>query len=44
MKTIFMNTEISKTNEPHKFDLNFSKRLGLRSSDNHVAFQNFPIS
>ena len=39
METIFMNTENSKTNEPHKFVLNLSQRLHLRSSDKHVALQ-----
>ena len=43
METIFMNTENSKTNEPHKFVLNFSQRLNLRSSDKHVALQNLSI-
>ena len=33
-----MNTENSKKNEPHKFVLNLSQRLDLRSSDKHVAF------
>ena len=31
METIFMNTENSKTNELHKFVLNLSQRLDLRS-------------
>ena len=39
MKTIFMNTENSKTNEPQNFVLNLSQRLDLRSSNKHVAFQ-----
>ena len=43
METIFMNTGNSKTNEPHKFVLNLSQRLDLRSSDKHVALQNFSI-
>ena len=43
MKTIFMNTENSKTNEPHTFVLNFSQRLDLRSSNKHVALQNLSI-
>ena len=43
METIFMNTGNSKTNESHKFVLNFSKRLDLRSSGNHVAHQNLSI-
>ena len=32
METKFMNTENSKTNEPHKFVLNLSQRLDLASS------------
>ena len=40
MKTIFMNTENSKTNEPHKFALNLSQRLDLRSLNKHVTLQN----
>ena len=43
MKTIFMNTENSKTNESHKFVLNLSQRLDLRSSDELVALQNLSI-
>ena len=38
-----MNTVIRKTSEPHKFVLNLSQRLGLRSSDKHVARQNLPV-
>ena len=43
METIFMNTENSKTNEPHKFFLNLSQRLDLRSSNKYVALQNLSI-
>ena len=43
METIFMNMENSKTNEPHKFVLNLSKRLDLSSSNNYVALQNLSI-
>ena len=43
METIFMNTENSKTNEPHKFVLNLSQRFDLRSSDKRVALQNLSI-
>ena len=43
MKTIFLNTESSKTNEPHKFVINFSQRLNLRNSNKHVAFQSLSI-
>ena len=38
-----MNTENSKTNELHKFFLNLSQRLGLKSSNKHVALQNLSI-
>ena len=41
METIFMKN--SKTNEPHKFVLNLSQRLDLRSSNKHVALQNLSI-
>ena len=39
METIFMNTENSKTNEPHNCVLALSQRLDLRSSNKHVALQ-----
>ena len=38
MEMIFMNTEKSKTNEPH----NFSQRLDL-SLNKHVALQNLSL-
>ena len=43
MEAIFMNTENNKTNEPHRFVVNLSQRLDLRSSDKHVALQNLSI-
>ena len=43
MKTIFMNTENGKTNEPYNFVLNLSQGLDLRSWNKHVAFQSFCI-
>ena len=43
METIFMNTENSKTNESHKFVLNLSQRLDLRSSNKNVALQYLSI-
>ena len=36
-----MDMENSKTNKPHKFILNLLQRLDLRSSNKHVALQNF---
>ena len=38
-----MNTENSKMNEPHKCALNLSRRLDLRSLNNHVTLQNVSI-
>ena len=35
-----MNMENSKTDEPHKFILNLSQRLDLKSSNKHVDLQN----
>ena len=43
MKAIFINMENSKTNEPRKFALNLSQRLGLRSSNKLVALQNLSV-
>ena len=38
-----METENSKTTEQHKFVLNLSQRLDLKSSDTHDALQNLSI-
>ena len=43
METTFMNTENSKTNKSHKFAINFSQRLDIRSSDKVVTLQNLSI-
>ena len=43
MEIIFMNTESSKRNKPHKFVPNFSQRLNLKSSGGHLALQNLTI-
>ena len=43
MGTILINTENRKTNEPHKFVLKLSQRLGLRSSNKDVALQNLSV-
>ena len=43
MEMMLLNTENSKTNQPHKFVLNSSQRLDLRSSNKHVALQNLSI-
>ena len=38
-----MNTKKSKTIEPHKFVLNLSQRLHLRSANKHVVLQKLSI-
>ena len=43
METTFLNTENGKMDEPHKFVLNLSQRLDLRSLNKHVALQNLSI-
>ena len=43
MEIIFVNTENSQKNEPHKFVLNLSRRLDLTRSDKHFALQNLSI-
>ena len=40
METIFMNTENSKINEPHKFALNLSRKLDPKRLRGHVTLQN----
>ena len=35
--------ENSKTNESHKFALNFSQRLDIKKSNKHVALQDLSI-
>ena len=39
MKTIFINAENSKTNEPQFFFLNLSQRLDLRTLNINVALK-----
>ena len=43
METILVTTENSKTNKQHKFILNLSQRLDLRSSDKYIALQKLSI-
>ena len=43
MAAIFMNTESTKTDKLHKFVLNLSQRLDLRSSNEHVALQSLSL-
>ena len=39
METIFADTENSKTSKPHKFALDLSEKLDLRSSNNMLLFK-----
>ena len=43
METIFMNLENNEASKPHKFVLNLSQRLNLRSSNIHIPLQNLSI-
>ena len=40
MDTIFMNSENSKTSEPHKLLLNLTDKTNLERSDKYVALSN----
>ena len=37
METIFMNTENSKTNEPHRFRLDLTDKLNLKNHKKNMA-------
>ena len=43
METVFMNTENSKTNEPHKFRLTLADKLNLKDPNKNMALANFSI-
>ena len=43
MKTIFINTENSKTNEPHKFRLTLAGKLNLKDRIKNMASANLSI-
>ena len=43
METIFMNTENSKTNEPHIFKLDFTDKLNLKNPNKNIALVNLSI-
>ena len=43
MKTIFMNTEISKTNELHSFKLDLTNELNLKNPNKNMALVNLSI-
>ena len=39
----FMNTENSKTNEPHRFRLSLADKLNLKSPNKNIALGNLSI-
>ena len=43
MQTIFMNTENSKTNEPHRFKLNLTDKFNLKNPKKNMALANLSI-
>ena len=43
METIFMNTENSKTNEPHRFKLDLTDKLNLKNPKKDMALANLSI-
>ena len=43
MHTIFMNSENSKTSDPHGLLLNLSDKIKLKRKDKYVAFSNLSI-
>ena len=43
MDTIFMNSEISKTSDPHRLWLNLSDKMNLKWSGKYVALSNLSI-
>ena len=43
MDTIIMNSENSKTSDPHRLLLNLSDKINLKRSDKYVALSNLSI-
>ena len=43
METIFMNTENSKKNEPHRFKLDLTDKLNLKNRKKNMALANLSI-
>ena len=43
MSTIFMNSENSKTSDPHRLLLNLTDKIGLRGKDKYITLSNFSI-
>ena len=43
MKTIFMNTENSRTSKPHRFKLDLTDKLNLKNPNKNMALANLSI-
>ena len=43
METIFINTENSKTNEPHRFKLDMTDKIKLKNPNKNMALANLSI-
>ena len=43
MDTIFINSKISKTSNPHRLLLNLSDKINLKQSDKYAALSNLNI-
>ena len=43
METIFVNTENSKTNKPHRFRLSLADKLNLKKPNKNIALGNLSI-
>ena len=43
MEAIFMNTENSKTSEPHRFKLDLTDKLNLKNPNKNMALANLSI-
>ena len=43
MVTIFMNSDNSKTSDPHRLLNNLSNKIDLKRSDIYVALSNFSV-
>ena len=43
MEKIFMNTENSKTSEPHRFKLDLTDKLNLKNPNKNMALANLSI-
>ena len=43
METVFMNTENSKTNEPHRFRLSLADKVNIKNPNKNMALANLSI-